>query len=213
MASQRLVRLPQLGRFIAPRSSTLRPLLAPQPQRSLHRTALVYSNKPIRDVGTGADPGYTHPTAEEEQRNAPDVPRPSHLSDPFPLPFDPRLEGMSLASASQNESLAGAPSWEGGPPEITAEEASAGYETPVPIRVPGRGPNDEDRTTRIARLVYQARKRGTLETDLLLSTFAKTHLKELSDKELLEFDLVSLIAAREMMEGRIHAGCVQGAKV
>ncbi|QRV76577.1 succinate dehydrogenase assembly factor 2 [Ceratobasidium sp. AG-Ba] len=39
-----------------------------------------------------------------------------------------------------------------------------------------------------ARLVYQTRKRGTLESDLLLSTFAKEHLASMSEAELREFD-------------------------
>ncbi|QRV91416.1 succinate dehydrogenase assembly factor 2 [Ceratobasidium sp. AG-Ba] len=39
-----------------------------------------------------------------------------------------------------------------------------------------------------ARLVYQTRKRGTLESDLLLSTFAKEHLPSMSEAELREFD-------------------------
>ncbi|KAJ3483230.1 hypothetical protein NLI96_g6455 [Meripilus lineatus] len=39
-----------------------------------------------------------------------------------------------------------------------------------------------------ARLVYQSRKRGTLESDLLLSTFASERLGEMSEKELKEFD-------------------------
>ena len=39
-----------------------------------------------------------------------------------------------------------------------------------------------------ARLVYQARKRGMLEGDLLLSTFARDNLATMSHEELLEFD-------------------------
>jgi len=39
-----------------------------------------------------------------------------------------------------------------------------------------------------ARLVYQARKRGTLESDLLLSTFASERLAIMSEQELKEFD-------------------------
>ncbi|KAI0087386.1 DUF339-domain-containing protein [Irpex rosettiformis] len=39
-----------------------------------------------------------------------------------------------------------------------------------------------------ARLVYQSRKRGTLESDLLLSTFAKEQLKIMNEEELKEFD-------------------------
>lgn len=41
-----------------------------------------------------------------------------------------------------------------------------------------------------ARLVYQSRKRGTLESDLLLSTFAKEELPKMDETELKEFDRV-----------------------
>ena len=41
-----------------------------------------------------------------------------------------------------------------------------------------------------ARLVYQSRKRGTLESDLLLSTFARERLGGMSEEELREFDKV-----------------------
>lgn len=43
-----------------------------------------------------------------------------------------------------------------------------------------------------ARLVYQSRKRGTLEADLLLSTFAGEHLRHMDEVELREFDKVCL---------------------
>ncbi|TRM63618.1 Flavinator of succinate dehydrogenase-domain-containing protein [Schizophyllum amplum] len=39
-----------------------------------------------------------------------------------------------------------------------------------------------------ARLVYQSRKRGTLESDLLLSTFARDHLAMMSEAEMREYD-------------------------
>lgn len=42
-----------------------------------------------------------------------------------------------------------------------------------------------------ARLIYQTRKRGTLESDLLLSTFAKDELDKMSEVEMKEFDKVS----------------------
>jgi len=41
-----------------------------------------------------------------------------------------------------------------------------------------------------ARLVYQSRKRGMLEGDLLLSTFAAENLPRMSLEELKEFDRV-----------------------
>ncbi|ORZ06771.1 Flavinator of succinate dehydrogenase-domain-containing protein, partial [Lobosporangium transversale] len=50
-----------------------------------------------------------------------------------------------------------------------------------------RDPNETLETIR-ARLTYQSRKRGILETDLLLSTFAKDHLKSMSLEECKQFD-------------------------
>lgn len=47
---------------------------------------------------------------------------------------------------------------------------------------------NETRETMIARLTYQSRKRGILETDLLLSTFAATHLPSFDKAALLEFE-------------------------
>ncbi|KAF4965195.1 hypothetical protein FZEAL_10787 [Fusarium zealandicum] len=46
----------------------------------------------------------------------------------------------------------------------------------------------EDDATKRARLVYQSRKRGTLESDLLLSTFASAHLPTLPPKILDQYD-------------------------
>jgi succinate dehydrogenase assembly factor 2 len=58
----------------------------------------------------------------------------------------------------------------------------------APIRVPGREPGDESREQIIRRLIYQTRKRGILETDLLMSTFASKELWDMPDKEIAEFD-------------------------
>jgi len=41
-----------------------------------------------------------------------------------------------------------------------------------------------------ARLIYQSRKRGTLESDLLLSTFARDNLKSMTIEEMQEYDKV-----------------------
>ncbi|EGO29633.1 hypothetical protein SERLADRAFT_342967, partial [Serpula lacrymans var. lacrymans S7.9] len=48
-------------------------------------------------------------------------------------------------------------------------------------------PNEIPSTLR-ARLLYQSRKRGTLESDLLLSTFARDHLAAMDEAELKEYD-------------------------
>lgn len=91
------------------------------------------------------------------------------MQDPFPLPFSrdaaavQRARDVNLASKGQRvEGIV------------------------VPTRVAGR--TDEDAATKRARLQYQCRKRGTLETDLILSTFATEELPKLSEKELNELD-------------------------
>ena len=71
-------------------------------------------------------------------------------------------------------------------PEHMASTASpADLPPPKPLPRPG----EPSETTR-ARLVYQSRKRGTLESDLLLSTFAQEHLGTMDAEELSEFDKV-----------------------
>ncbi|KAE9982103.1 hypothetical protein EG328_011206 [Venturia inaequalis] len=47
----------------------------------------------------------------------------------------------------------------------------------------------EDVNTMRARLLYQSRKRGMLEADLLLSTFADTHLATMTSQELEQYDV------------------------
>jgi succinate dehydrogenase assembly factor 2 len=50
--------------------------------------------------------------------------------------------------------------------------------------------SDETIDTQRARLVYQSRKRGTLENGLLLSTFASQHLNKLTAEQLNKYDLL-----------------------
>lgn len=85
-----------------------------------------------------------------------------HLSDPYPLPLSKDVPQVESTSDVLDESL-----------------------LPPPIARP-----NESLASLRARLVYQTRKRGTLESDLLLSTFAKEHLPVMSESELREFDKV-----------------------
>ncbi|PFH48715.1 hypothetical protein AMATHDRAFT_76593 [Amanita thiersii Skay4041] len=68
-------------------------------------------------------------------------------------------------------------------------EHLASTETPpdLPPPKPLDRQNETVETMR-ARLVYQSRKRGTLESDLLLSTFARDNLSRMDEKELGEYD-------------------------
>ncbi|RDW82129.1 succinate dehydrogenase assembly factor 2 [Coleophoma cylindrospora] len=47
----------------------------------------------------------------------------------------------------------------------------------------------EDANTTRARLLYQSRKRGTLESDLLMSTFADTYLPKMTPAQMAQYDL------------------------
>ncbi|WVQ72267.1 succinate dehydrogenase assembly factor 2, mitochondrial [Cryptococcus sp. DSM 104548] len=86
----------------------------------------------------------------------------SNTSDPFPLPLsDPELAAANSRLPDNSE------------------------EWPMPQPLDRTG---EDEKTLRARLVYQTRKRGTLETDLILSTFAKDELPKMTVEELKEFD-------------------------
>lgn len=68
--------------------------------------------------------------------------------------------------------------------------ASTTTASDIPPPVPIARPRETIHTTR-ARLIYQSRKRGTLESDLLLSTFARDHLHSMSIEELREYDKVA----------------------
>ncbi|KZV84187.1 DUF339-domain-containing protein [Exidia glandulosa HHB12029] len=79
--------------------------------------------------------------------------------DPFPLPLSSQLSHVVDAPEE----------FEGMPPR------------------PAPRPDEPTETLR-ARLTYQSRKRGTLECDLLLSTFADENLRSMTDAELREYD-------------------------
>ncbi|KAF5381305.1 hypothetical protein D9615_008313 [Tricholomella constricta] len=74
-------------------------------------------------------------------------------------------------------------------PHTPEHLASTTLEDVVPTPLPR--PNESVDTLR-ARLVYQSRKRGTLESDLLLSTFARDNLSIMSETEMREYDRVSM---------------------
>lgn len=71
-------------------------------------------------------------------------------------------------------------------------EHMANTTTPADLAPPAPLPRlNESIDVMRARLVYQSRKRGTLESDLLLSTFARDNLSTMSETELKEYDKVS----------------------
>lgn len=88
----------------------------------------------------------------------------SHLGDPYSLPLS-------------SETLARQP--------YLQEQAQE-----LPPRLPRH--NESIQTLR-ARLIYQSRKRGTLESDLLLSTFAAENIATMTEEDMKEFDHVRLL--------------------
>ncbi|TDL25199.1 DUF339-domain-containing protein [Rickenella mellea] len=72
-------------------------------------------------------------------------------------------------------------------PNTPEHESSTQSKQDVTLPTPIPRPHESIEAKR-ARLIYQSRKRGTLETDLLLSTFANDHLAEMSLSELNEYD-------------------------
>ena len=79
----------------APLGSSSRMMLQ---SRSIHSSFIRLQSSP-KDGSTGVDPGYsTTKETIEQDRNEPEyAPKPSHYTDPFPLPFDPRLQGLSMS--------------------------------------------------------------------------------------------------------------------
>ncbi|KAJ7064816.1 mitochondrial protein [Mycena amicta] len=72
-------------------------------------------------------------------------------------------------------------------PHTPEHLANTATPTDLPPPTPLPRPNEPLATLR-ARLVYQSRKRGTLESDLILSTFARDNLSEMTEMELKEYD-------------------------
>ncbi|KXN89346.1 Succinate dehydrogenase assembly factor 2, mitochondrial [Leucoagaricus sp. SymC.cos] len=72
-------------------------------------------------------------------------------------------------------------------PHTPEHLASTTTPSDVPPPTPIPRPNEPVEQLR-ARLVYQSRKRGTLESDLLLSTFARDNLGTMNEAELKEYD-------------------------
>ncbi|KAJ3011060.1 succinate dehydrogenase assembly factor 2 [Thoreauomyces humboldtii] len=99
----------------------------------------------------------------------------------------PRLGSSPIRLSSSNlpPSDNTFPDWSRKPP--SPSDASVDF-LPSNLSIPRPHRPDEPTDVKRARLVWASRKRGILETDLLLSTFAQTHLPGLDREQLLEYD-------------------------
>ncbi|GAA5851282.1 hypothetical protein JCM5353_006815 [Sporobolomyces roseus] len=105
------------------------------------------------------DTPLTHPSLVSD----PPIAHPSTASDPWPLKPPPLPPAPTL------------------PPHIKTMDDL--LEMPHP-----EGRDNEPTEVLRKRLVYESRKRGILEMDLILSTFAQQRLNSLNDRQLREYD-------------------------
>ncbi|GAA5971268.1 hypothetical protein JCM3765_000967 [Sporobolomyces pararoseus] len=133
------------------------------PTSSTFRRSLVLNpSRGIRFISSTprlSESDLTHPALLRD----PPVANPSTSSDPWPLKPPPLPETPPLPSGVK-----------------TMEDL---LKTPHP-----EGRDFEPTETLRKRLVYESRKRGILEMDLILSTFAKERLNDLNDRQLREYD-------------------------
>ncbi|KAI9203637.1 succinate dehydrogenase assembly factor 2, mitochondrial-like protein [Polychytrium aggregatum] len=82
-----------------------------------------------------------------------------------------------------------APDWSRKWPSPSEQESDEfeTFQPAEPLPFLNRSP-DEPTETKRARLLYQVRKRGILENDLILATFAKTQLPKMDAEALAQFD-------------------------
>ncbi|KAK7724458.1 Succinate dehydrogenase assembly factor 2 mitochondrial [Botryosphaeria dothidea] len=99
--------------------------------------------------------------------------------DPDFVPKDAKPENTERMTGGTQK---GAPE-DGVNAELGVGEIEGGQFKIEPIRRVG-----EDANTMRARLIYQSRKRGILESDLLLSTFADANLGSMSIEQLKDYD-------------------------
>lgn len=113
-------------------------------------------------------------------------PPPEFLSTVSPSynPLDSNPENTARLTGNTQDGL-GSPT-SSTPPYHTPTEVLTHLHTTFTI--PPIPRSSEDLPTLRSRLQYQSRKRGILETDLLLSTFADKYLPEMTREQLLEYD-------------------------
>ncbi|GAA6013009.1 hypothetical protein JCM10207_008412 [Rhodosporidiobolus poonsookiae] len=137
---------------------TLTARIAPRAARATPRRAFSAATIPRSSAPDSSD-DRLHPALVKD----PPVANPSSATDPWtlkppPMPEPPKLD----------------------PSIRTMDDLIA---SPHP-----EGRDNEPTETLRKRLVYESRKRGILEMDLILSTFAKDRLPVMNDRELREYD-------------------------
>ncbi|OAP61924.1 hypothetical protein AYL99_04127 [Fonsecaea erecta] len=112
-----------------------------------------------------------------------DAPPPEMLSstDPNYIPKDRVPENTDKMTGGTQP---------GDPNKVSQSEYAVGEMEGISFRVEPLRRTGEDLPTMRARLLYQSRKRGTLESDLLLSTFAAENLSSMNRTQLEQYDFL-----------------------
>ncbi|KAF2194902.1 DUF339-domain-containing protein [Zopfia rhizophila CBS 207.26] len=133
------------------------------------------------------NPHFTNTTstiANEMPSMGKDAPPPEMLSS-----VDPKFSPKDAVPENTERLTGGAQ--RSGDNEVSGsnKELGVGELEGAKFRVEPLRRTGEDADTMRARLLYQSRKRGTLESDLLLSTFADSHLATMTSSQLQQYDL------------------------
>ncbi|KAL1974876.1 hypothetical protein VTN31DRAFT_5080 [Thermomyces dupontii] len=146
-----------------------------EPSSTTEKHREYQTSKPLNQDLSNSTSTQTNDFPKVGEKSAP----PDMLSsvDPNYKPVDPykgRVEHYTGGRQSSSDPAK---------PELGVGEMEGITFKVEPIRRQG-----EDISTMRARLLYQSRKRGILETDLLLSTFADAHLGNMTREQLEQYD-------------------------
>ncbi|KAL9104822.1 MAG: hypothetical protein Q9163_000270 [Psora crenata] len=177
-----MVRAVRPGTVLAkrPLSTTLpRLLAAPHPNETASDHREIQKSKPLNPHLTNT----TSTIANEMPSVGADKPSPELISS-----ADPEFTPPKDSVPENTERMTGG-SQKGNPDAGVNAELDVGEMDGAKFKVEPLRRSGEDGNTMRARLLYQSRKRGTLESDLLLSTFADANLSRMTPQQLQQYDL------------------------
>ncbi|KAG4437023.1 hypothetical protein IFR05_007484 [Cadophora sp. M221] len=167
--------------FARPMSTTTRLLAGPgnaQAHEGTEEHRKIQSSKPLNPHMTN-----TNSTIANEMPSVGAQKAPPELISSVQADFVPRDSVPENTERMTGGTQSGEP--QSGPnAEMGVGEMEGAKFKVEPLRRTGEDPN-----TMRARLLYQCRKRGTLESDLLMSTFAEAHLREMTPAQMAQLDI------------------------
>ncbi|KAG4426491.1 hypothetical protein IFR04_000373 [Cadophora malorum] len=167
--------------FARPMSTSARRLAGPgnaQTHEGTEEHRKIQSEKPLNPHMTNTNSTIANDMPSVGAQKAP----PELISSIAPdfVPKDSVSENTErMTGGTQSGEPEGGPNAEMGVGEMEGAKFKV-----EPLRRTG-----EDANTMRARLLYQCRKRGTLESDLLMSTFAEAHLREMTPAQMAQLDI------------------------